>query len=82
MKTLLALIMLFSLASCTENQLAKKFGGTEHITIQSNERFINATWKDNNLWIVVENTTTHKFHFKEYSNYGILEGEVIIENRK
>lgn len=72
--------MILSLASCTENQRAKTFGGTEHVKLLSNERFINVTWKNDNLWIIVENTTTHKFHAKEYSSYGILEGEVIIEN--
>lgn len=82
MKILLAIIMILSLASCTENQRAKQYGGTQSINIQSNERFITSTWKGNNLWIIVENTTTHRFHMKEYSDYGILEGEIIIENKK
>ena len=38
--------------SCTENQRAKKWGGTMSITVPAGEEFVNATWKDNNLWII------------------------------
>jgi len=45
-------IILFITSGCTENQRAKKWGGTMSITVPAGEEFVNATWKDNNLWII------------------------------
>jgi len=44
--------------ACTENQRAKTFGGTQKIQMLPNEKLINMTWKNNNLWILSEDTIT------------------------
>jgi len=67
----------FLLSGC--QSCTKKFGGITHIKLEKNEKFINITWKENDLWILVEKE--NKFYFKEYSMYGILEGVVEIENK-
>lgn len=75
-KVLIALSVLF--VSCTDNQRAREFGGTETIKIAPNERFINITWKQDNLWVIVQDTVTGLYYAKEKSSFGVMQGKVII----
>jgi len=75
-KVLFLGLVLLSLLSCTENTRARHWGGKEVVTLQPNHRFINATWKEGDLWIVTEDTITHQFYFSEKSRYGLLEGSI------
>jgi hypothetical protein len=77
-KLLLLAIVVMSLSACTDNQRAKKYGGTEYIKLEPNERFINATWKDNNMWLIVQDTISGNYIVREKSSWGVLEGRVII----
>jgi len=56
MKKIIFLIAVFGLLSCTDNQRARNFGGTETITLEPQEKFINITWKQDNLWVIVQDT--------------------------
>lgn len=73
-------ITLLTLASCTDNQRARSFGGTETIKIEPQEKFINITWKQDNLWIIVQDTVTGTIYAKEKSSFGVMQGKVIIQN--
>ena len=75
----LALMVLLLSAGCTENERAKQFGGTMNVTVPAGEKFINATWKNDDLWIITEDTARHIFYMHEVSNYGIMQGTVIIK---
>lgn len=66
------------LPSCTDNQRAKKWGGNMSYTVQPGEHFVNATWKDSDLWIITQNDATGVYYMHESSNWGILEGRVTI----
>lgn len=46
-------ITLLALVSCTDNQRARSFGGTETVKLEPNEKFINITWKQDNLLVPV-----------------------------
>jgi hypothetical protein len=65
--------------------LAKNWGGTSTITLQSGERLEMITWKGDNLWVqlrprgVEEKPITHVF--REYSTAGILEGKIIVKEQ-
>ena len=72
-------ITLLALVSCTDNQRARSFGGTETIKLEPNEKFINITWKQDNLWIIVQDTVTGNYYAREKSNFGVLQGKVVIE---
>ena len=81
MKKLLFILMFilmctvtFIFSSCTQNQRARNFGGSAEVKLPRNCILINATWKQNDLWILVEDTITHKKTLIENSNFGILEG--------
>ena len=65
--------------SCTKNQRAKRWGGTMEYSIPENEEFVNATWKDDNLlWIITKSKTSTTFYMHEVSNFGLMEGTVVI----
>lgn len=70
MKKLLIFLLMLSLffASCTSNQRAKNFGGTTNIELSPGETFVNATWKDNNLWIITYDSTNHTYYMHEQSS--------------
>jgi uncharacterized protein YcfL len=78
-KLTMVAITLLALASCTDNQKARNYGGTETIKLEPQEKFINITWKQDNLWIIVQDTLTGSYYAREKSSFGVWEGKVIIE---
>lgn len=86
-KILILIATTFSLMSCSDQQMARSFGGTETITLKPGERLVNITWKgketDSSLWILTKQDTTKPstYSFKEKSVAGVLEGEVIIKEQ-
>ena len=78
-KLTMVAITLLALVSCTDNQRARSFGGTETIKIEPQEKFINITWKQDNLWVIVQDTITGTIYAKEKSSFGIMQGKVIIQ---
>ena len=72
-------ITLSALASCSNNQRARSFGGTETIKIEPQEKFINITWKQDDLWVIVQDTITGTIYAKEKSSFGVMQGKVIIQ---
>ena len=78
-KLTMVAITLLVLVSCTDNQRARSFGGTETVKLEPNEKFINITWKQDNLWIIVHDTVTGNYYAREKSNFGVLQGKVVIQ---
>lgn len=72
-------ITVITFLSCTDNQRARKFGGKEEIQLKPNEVLINITWKESNMWVLTKDTTTNIKYFRENSNWGVWEGEIIIK---
>ena len=64
--------------SCTENERARSFGGKTEIILPKGEIFINATWKDTDLWIITYDSISDTYYMHESSTWGVFEGEVII----
>jgi len=77
-------ILLFSF-SCTEQQRAKKYGGSATVELPAGKKLVNATWKMDNLWLLVEDReegeTPKEYVFKENSSYGVMEGQIIIKEK-
>jgi hypothetical protein len=82
MKTkLLSLVALaLALTSCTENSMAKQFGGTMTISLPANTTFVNATWKEDELWYIYRprkaGETPSITVMQEDSKFGLIEGTV------
>lgn len=66
-------------ASCTDNERARRFGGTEQVELKPNEIVLNVTWKENEMWICTKDTTTNTVYFREKSSWGVMEGTVILK---
>lgn len=79
-------IIVASLSACTDNKKSKTFGGTQTVKLEKGQKFINATWKESNLWILTrgrhENEPVESFIFKEKSSFGLIEGKVVFEEQK
>ena len=80
--TLVVLLLVVSLASCTDNSRAKSWGGEAHIILPPGQKLVNATWKDDELWyltrLMKEDETPENYTFQEKSSWGMLEGTVTI----
>ena len=76
--TLLAVACLFT--SCTENQMAKQSSGTMKVDLPPNTEFVNATWKNDELWYIYrprkEGESVDVITMQEDSNFGLVEGKV------
>ena len=73
---ILSAVAILTLASCTGNQRARNFGGTETIDIPEGRILVNCTWKQDDLWILTKDTTTGKMYFNEKSSWGVMEGQI------
>ena len=49
------------------------------LELKPNEKLINITWKESQMWVLTEDTVTHYKYFREKSSWGIWQGEVIIK---
>jgi hypothetical protein len=78
-KLIFIAIAAVGLASCTDNQRAKHWGGTEEIQLKPNEVVLNVTWKEQQMWICTKDTVTGVVYFREKSNWGVMEGTVILK---
>ena len=77
------LVLTLSLVGCTANESARVYGGTETIDLNPGARLVNVTWKETNLWILTKQDTTKPttYSFKEKSSFGLMEGEIIINEQ-
>jgi len=73
-------IILFVLTtnSCTENQRARTWGGNADITLPADQKLINVTWKDKDLWYLTREMRPYElpeiYVFAEESDWGLMEG--------
>lgn len=78
-KLFVLLVGVIALTSCTENERARRFGGTEEVALKPNEVVLNVTWKQDQMWICTQDTVTGVAYFREKSNWGVMEGTVILK---
>lgn len=84
----LALVMtLLAMSSgCTEQERARNYGGPATVKLSPGKKLVNATWKQDDLWLLVRNVKPgegqESYQFKESSSFGIMEGTVTIQEQK
>jgi hypothetical protein len=76
---MILVVMMVVISSCTENARARHFGGNEILTLKPNEKVLNVTWKDDEMWVCTQDTITGVVYFREKSSWGIIEGTVVIK---
>jgi hypothetical protein len=69
-----------SMAGCTENERAKNYGGEMTIELPCDTKFINATWKESDLWYLSRemraDEVPESYIFHADSAWGVWEGTV------
>lgn len=65
---------------------ARSFGGTHTIELPKNEKLELITWKDDELWYLTrpmrEGEKAETWIYQESTDFGVVEGKVIIKERK
>ena len=83
--TLIALFAL-GLTACTDNMMAKGYGGKMELKIPCDTRVVVVTWKNGDLWYLLrkmeKNEEPRKYVFMEDSNWGAMEGQVNIAEHR
>jgi hypothetical protein len=81
----LALVICSALCGCTQNQRARSFGGTATVELPAGRKLVNATFKQDNLWILTRaakpDEKPEAFELTEDSSFGLIEGKVIIREK-
>lgn len=76
------LMLAVFLAGCTENDLAKNFGGTMALNVECGQKIVNVTWKNDDLWYLTRAMRTDEqpetLTFKAESSFGVWEGTVLV----
>ena len=57
----------------------KRYGGVMTIKVPDGEVHLNATWKDDNLWIENYDPKTNTCHFREYSRGALLRVKYLLK---
>lgn len=81
---LIGLLML-SLIGCTQQEIAKKWGGKANLTLPAGTKLVNVTWKDTQLWYLVRprlpGEKIETYTFAEQSSFRMMEGTITIQER-
>lgn len=85
-KIIFTLAIVFSLISCTENKMARTFGGKITIELPKGEKLMMATWKGTDLFYLTEpmdsGYTPKTKIFREDSSFGLVESEVHFKEKR
>lgn len=63
-----------------EQHFVKNYGGVMSIDVPKGQLHMQATWKDDNLWVENYDPASNTCIFSEYSKGSLLEGRVTIKN--
>jgi hypothetical protein len=70
---------------CTENDMAKNWGGTMNVELKAGTKLDSVTWKEDELWYLTrpmrEGEQPETWIFQEKSSLGIQEGKVIFKEK-
>lgn len=84
-KFIVILLMFLCLTSC-EQAITRSMGGTTKIELEPGEKLVEATWKGDDIWYLVESMDSDYVPktktFKESSRIGVLEGKVIFYEKR
>lgn len=79
-KYIFVFLIALILSGCTQNEMARKYGGSMEIQLPPGTKLINATWKEEEIWYLYTERGSEKPKntvFKEKSKFGVIEGHVV-----
>lgn len=85
-KIMLLCIIGLMFMGCTDNQRARSFGGTTTETLPKGKKLVQASWKQDNLWLLTRpmkaEETPETYEMRESSSFGMMNGTVVIIETK
>lgn len=70
-------------AGCTEQQRARRLGGTAHKSLPPCQKLVTITWKENDLWILTrpsrQGEPREDYQFSQDTPLGIFQGAVVVK---
>ena len=85
-KILFIIAIVLFCASCTEQYIAREFGGNVEIKVPAGYKVTSATWKEDNIFYFIEpmedDYTPKEKKFIESSSFGVLESEVTFVEKR
>lgn len=85
-RTIIALAALMMMASCTEQQMVRSYGGKMEIKLPKGEKLMMVTWKRLDLFYLTEPMDSgyvpKKKVLRENSNFGVWESEITFIERR
>jgi len=86
MKKLIVILLMFLCLTSCDQSITKTLGGTTKIELEPGEKLVEATWKGDDIWYLVEPMDSDYVPktktFKESSRIGVLEGKVIFYEKR
>lgn len=83
---LTGITLMFGNMSCTKQERVRAFGGTETIQVEPGKRVMMATWKESDLFYMVEDMpedyVPHDKTLIESSSYGIWEAKIVFKESR
>jgi len=77
-------VILFT--SCTQNEIAKNYGGNLTVEIPKGQKLVNVTWKEDEVWYLTRpmdsTDKAETFTFQEKSSFGVWEGTITLKESK
>lgn len=76
-------LSLMFLVGCSDQTMARSFGGKATVKLENCQKLVNVTWKEDNLWLVTrqfnETEVPETFKFVEDSALDVWEGDITIQ---
>ena len=86
MKKLIVILLMFLCLTSCDQSITRTMGGTTKIELEPGEKLVEATWKGDDIWYLVEPMDSDYVPktktFKESSRVGVLEGKVIFYEKR
>ena len=86
MKKLIVILLMFLCLTSCDQSITRTMGGTTKIELGPGEKLVEATWKGDDIWYLVEPMDSDYVPktktFKESSRIGVLEGKVIFYEKR
>jgi hypothetical protein len=77
------LVWLLMFSACTENSMAKNFGGEMVVDLPCGEKLYDLTWKESDFWYATkpmrEGDAVETYTFRSKSEFGVYEGTVVVK---
>lgn len=72
--------LIMATIGCNENARSRRLGSNMNVQLPAGHKFVNATWKDNEVWYLYRPMRTNEvpetYTLKEKSSFGMIEGSV------